>query len=216
MIAGSTDRAIPRRSGLASATGDAPSARAQFGLGDAHRDRHLFPDAQADRRPGPSPTPRRRSPTGRSPWSPAPARARSWTRSGRPTGWHPSAFGSVRRVHRGDHDPRVSGTHTATWSMDAWEGAAGASGARRLENAGGAWEGPLGCLYSRARGHHHDLVHGNRRSTGWPTSSCGRARSHGRSRARSSRQRPNAVSGCRNRTGTRRWRPGPRPCLLSP
>ena len=46
-------------------------------------------------------------------------------------------------------DPRVSGTHTATWSMDVWgaldEGAgAGVQwGTVRLENAGGAWEGQL-------------------------------------------------------------------------
>lgn len=47
-------------------------------------------------------------------------------------------------------DPRVSGTHTASWNMDVWWGnAARGVGAGiqwdtvRLENAGGAWEGWL-------------------------------------------------------------------------
>ena len=52
-----------------------------------------------------------------------------------------------------NNDPRVSGTHTATWSMDVWEGAAGVQwGTARLENAGGAWEGPLSGVYSAERG----------------------------------------------------------------
>ena len=51
------------------------------------------------------------------------------------------------------NDPRVSGTHTATWNMDVWEGAAGVQwGTARLENAGGAWEGPLSGVYSAERG----------------------------------------------------------------
>ena len=44
-------------------------------------------------------------------------------------------------------DPRVSGTHTATWNMDVWgaldNGAGVQWGTVRLENAGGAWEGRL-------------------------------------------------------------------------
>jgi hypothetical protein len=46
-------------------------------------------------------------------------------------------------------DPRVTGTHTATWSMDVWgaldqgTGAGVQWGTVRLENAGGAWEGQL-------------------------------------------------------------------------
>jgi len=46
-------------------------------------------------------------------------------------------------------DPRVSGTHNATWSMDVWgalDQGAGEGvqwGTIRLENAGGAWEGQL-------------------------------------------------------------------------
>jgi hypothetical protein len=46
-------------------------------------------------------------------------------------------------------DPRVSGTHTATWNMDVWgalDQGAGAGvqwGTVRLDNAGGAWEGQL-------------------------------------------------------------------------
>ena len=46
-------------------------------------------------------------------------------------------------------DPRVSGTHTATWGMDVWGaldqgiGAGVQWGTVRLENAGGAWEGRL-------------------------------------------------------------------------
>ncbi len=52
-----------------------------------------------------------------------------------------------------NNDPRVSGTHTATWSMDVWDGAAGVQwGTARLENAGGAWEGPLSGVYSAERG----------------------------------------------------------------
>ena len=51
------------------------------------------------------------------------------------------------------NDSRASGTHTATWNMDVWEGAAGVQwGTARLENAGGAWEGPLSGVYSAERG----------------------------------------------------------------
>jgi hypothetical protein len=51
------------------------------------------------------------------------------------------------------NDPRVSGTHTAIWSMDAWDGTAGVQwGTARLENAGGAWEGPLSGVYSAEGG----------------------------------------------------------------
>ena len=51
------------------------------------------------------------------------------------------------------NDARVSGTHTATWNMDAWKGAAGVQwGTARLENAGGVWEGPLSGVYSAERG----------------------------------------------------------------
>jgi hypothetical protein len=56
------------------------------------------------------------------------------------------------------NDPRVSGTHTATWSMDLWGdpyagSAAGVqSGTVRLENAGGAWEGKLSGVYSSIGG----------------------------------------------------------------
>jgi hypothetical protein len=56
------------------------------------------------------------------------------------------------------NDPRVSGSHTATWSMDVWGNpyagsAAGIQwGTVRLENAGGAWEGKLTGVYSSIGG----------------------------------------------------------------
>jgi hypothetical protein len=56
------------------------------------------------------------------------------------------------------NDPRVSGTHTATWNMDIWGNpyagsAAGVQwGTVRLENAGGAWEGRLSGVYSSVAG----------------------------------------------------------------
>jgi hypothetical protein len=55
-------------------------------------------------------------------------------------------------------DPRVSGTHTATWNMDIWGNpyagsAAGVQwGTVRLENAGGGWEGRLSGVYSSVAG----------------------------------------------------------------
>jgi hypothetical protein len=56
------------------------------------------------------------------------------------------------------NDPRVSGIHTATWSMDVWGNpytgsAAGVQwGTVRLENTGGAWEGKLTGVYSSIGG----------------------------------------------------------------
>jgi hypothetical protein len=56
------------------------------------------------------------------------------------------------------NDPRVSGTHTATRSMDVWGNpyagsAAGVQwGTVRLENAGGAWKGRLTGVYSSQDG----------------------------------------------------------------
>jgi len=55
-------------------------------------------------------------------------------------------------------DPRVSGSHTASWNMDLWRtpaqgvGAGVQWGTVRLENAGGAWEGRLSGVYSSGRG----------------------------------------------------------------
>jgi hypothetical protein len=55
-------------------------------------------------------------------------------------------------------DPRVSGTHTASWNMDFWGtpaqgvGAGVQWGTVRLENAGGAWEGRLSGVYSSGPG----------------------------------------------------------------
>jgi hypothetical protein len=54
-------------------------------------------------------------------------------------------------------DPRVSGTHTASWNMDFWgsptQGGAGVQwGTVRLANAAGAWEGQLTGVYSSGRG----------------------------------------------------------------
>jgi len=55
-------------------------------------------------------------------------------------------------------DPRVSGTHTASWNMDFWGtpaqgvGAGVQWGTVRLENAGGVWEGRLSGVYSSGRG----------------------------------------------------------------
>lgn len=56
------------------------------------------------------------------------------------------------------NDPRVSGSHTATWSMDVWGSpyagsAAGVQwGTVRLANAGGAWDGKLSGVYSSIGG----------------------------------------------------------------
>ena len=69
-----------------------------------------------------------------------------WTRDPNGT-WHVRDQ-TVECIDSTD-DPRVSGTHTATWNMDVWgalDQGAGAGvqwGAVRLENAGGAWEGQL-------------------------------------------------------------------------
>ena len=95
----------------------------------------------------------------------------------RPTSTARSTSGMTTKPNRctvTTDDPRVTGLRTSSWNFDVWgnrdagTGAGVQWGTPRLENDRGAWEGTRHGrrLPARTRGHHRELVHGDRRLRG--------------------------------------------------